>query len=415
MTGTPEIVVRHVEGSELAAYWDVAATAFGWPDPSVDMGEWLAALADPARMLAAVEGEAIVGVAGAFPFRMTVPGGEVGAAGVTHVGVLPSHRRRRILTRLMARVLDDADAAGEPVAYLWASEDQIYQRFGFGMAALMADMSIERDRTAFLPSELDAAPTGRVRMLEPPEALDVLADLYEQVRLHTPGTFVRSRVWWERHRLRDVADERHGGTRLRVAIWETHGAARAYAIWRVNQDWSSGAPASRLHVYEAVGLDPVATREIWRFVFGVDLVSRITAQHLPVDHPLQYLVAEPRRLGLKLTWPLWLRVIDVPGALEGRAWPVDDGIVFELADRFRPANEGCWRLETGDGKGRCERTDESPDLRLSANDLGAAYLGATPLAGLARAGRVTELTEGAVARADALFRWHRAPWCPEIF
>ena len=239
----------------------------------------------------------------------------------------------------------------------------------------MADMSIERHRTAFLPSMEDTAPIGRVRMLEPSEALDVLADLYERVRLDTPGTFVRSPVWWERHRLRDVADERHGGTRLRVAIWEMDGSARAYAIWRVNQDWNSGAPASRLHVYEAVGLDPVATREIWRFVFGVDLVSKITAHHLPVD----------------------------------------DRIVLELSDRFRPVNEGCWRLETGDGKGRCERTDDAPDLRLSVNDLGAAYLGATPLVGLARAGRVTELRDGAVARADALFRWHRAPWCPEIF
>jgi predicted acetyltransferase len=412
VTETPEIVLRRVEAAELGAFWDTAATAFGWPDPSADMGEWLAALVDPDRLLAAVEGEAIVGVAGAFPFRMTVPGGEVGAAGVTQVGVLPTHHRRGILTRMMDCLLDDALAAGESVAYLWASEDQIYQRFGFGMAALMADMSIERHRTAFLE---DTPPAGRVRMLEPSEALDALATLYERVRLDTPGAFARSRAWWERHRLRDVPDERHGGTRLLVGIWEMDGSARAYAIWRVHSDWENGVPKSRLNVYEAVGLDPVATREIWRFVFGVDLVSRITAHHLPVDHPLQYLLAEPRRLGLRTTSPLWLRVVDVKGALEGRAWPVDDEIVFELTDRFRPGNEGRWRLETDDGKGRCERTDEAPDLRLSVNDLGAAYLGGTPLAGLAHAGRVTELTEGAVARADALFRWHRAPWCPEVF
>jgi predicted acetyltransferase len=414
VTEGPEIVLRHLEASELGAYRATTAAAFGWPDPpdDVDMGEWMAALADPDRMLAAVQGELFVGVAGSFPFRMTVPGGEVPAAGVTHVGVLPTHRRRGILTRLMHVVLDDALAAGEPVAYLWASEDAIYQRFGFGIAALTADMSIQRDRSAFLE---DTAPTGRVRMLSASEALDVLPDLYERVRVETPGAFARSRVWWERHRLWDRPWERDGATGLRITVWEMDGAARAYAIWRVRPGWGDGGPEGRVIVHEVAGLDPEATREIWRFLFGIDLTTRITAGLLATDHPLQYLVAEPRRLLLKLGTPLWLRIVEVKGALEGRAYPVDGEVVFELADRFRPANEGRWRLEAGDGKGRCERTDATPDLRLSVNDLGAVYLGGTPLDGLARAGRVTELTEGAVVRADALFRWHRAPWCPEIF
>lgn len=412
MTEAPEIVLRRAEASELGVYWDAAATAFGWEDPSEDMGEWLGALLGPDRTLAAVEGDAIVGVAGSFPFRMTVPGGEVSAAGVTLVGVLPTHRRRGILTRMMGRVLDDALGAGEPVAYLWASEDQIYQRFGFGMAAFMAEMSIERHRTTYLE---DTAPAGRVRMLEPSEAFDVLGDLYERIRRETPGAFARSRTWWERHRLRDPAGERQGGSRLRVGVWELDGTPRAYAIWRVRPDWHVANPASRLDVYEAAGLDPLATREIWRFLFGIDLVSKITAHHLPSDHPLPHLVAEPRRLGLTLSWPLWVRVVDVKGALEARAWSADGDVVFELSDRFRPANDGRWHLVARDGVGKCERTDDAPDLRLSVNDLGAAYLGWTPLGGLALAGRVTELTAGAVAGADAMFRWPRAPWCPEIF
>jgi predicted acetyltransferase len=409
---TPGIVLRPAEASELGAYWDVAATAFGWQDPSEDMGEWLGTLLGPARSMAAFEGDAIVGVAGAFPFRMTVPGGEVDAAGVTLVGVLPSHRRRGILTRLIGRLLHDASAAGEPVAYLWASEDQIYQRFGFGMGAFMADLSIERHRTAFVE---DSAPAGRVRLLAPTDAVDVMGDLYERYRRETPGAFARTRVWWERHRLRDPAGEREGGSRLRAGVWELDGEPRGYAIWRVRPDWEQAVPSSRLHVYEAVGLDPLATREIWRFLFGIDLVGRIVAHHLPSDHPLPYLMAEPRRLGLRLNWPLWVRVVDVKGALEARAWPVDDEVVIEVTDRFRPVNQGCWRLVARDGVGKCERTDDAPDLRLTANDLGAAYLGSTPVRGLAMAGRVTELTEGAVARADALFRWHRAAWCPEIF
>ena len=47
--------------------------------------------------------------------------------------------------------------------------------------------------------------------------------------------------------------------------------------------------------------------------------------------------------------------------------------------------------------------------------IGSAYLGGVPFAALARAGRVEELKDGALMRADMLFRWDRHPWCPEIF
>lgn len=406
------ITIRPAEPAELARYWDTAVAAFGWADPPDDMGAFLGAIVDTERMLAAVDGDAIVGVAGAFPFRMTVPGGEVDAAGVTLVGVLPSYRRRGILTRMMDRLLDDATRAGEPVAYLWASEDAIYQRFGFGLAALFADMEIERHRATFLG---DPPASGRMRLLSPAEALGVLPALYETCRRQTPGAFGRSRAWWERHRFRDTSDERDGGSRLRIGVWELEGVPRGYALWRTRASWSDGVTRGRLHVSEAVGLDPVATREVWRFLFSVDLVDRVTAEHLPADHPLLYLLDEPRRLGLKFTWPLWLRVVDVEGALEGRRYASDGSVVFELVDRFRPANAGSWRLESSAGQSRCERTDAVPDLRLTANELGAVYLGDTGFGALCRAGRVEELTRGAAVRADALFRSERSPWCPEIF
>jgi predicted acetyltransferase len=339
----------------------------------------------------------------------------VAAAGVTLVGVLPTHRRRGILTRLMGLLFDEALAGGEPVAYLWASEDHIYQRFGFGMAALLADMEIDRQRALFRE---DLPPLGRVRLLEVPEALEVLPGIYERFRSRTPGAFARSRAWWEGHRLRDPPEERGGGSRLRIGLWEMDGTARGYAIWRVRPRWEDGVSRGRLEVNEAVGLDPVATREVWRFLFGIDLVETITAEHLPLDHPLQYLVAEPRRLGLRLNWPLWLRVLDVKQALEARAYAADGDLVLEVTDRFRPVNDGRWLLEVQGGRARCARTGRRADLEVSINDLGATYLGSTSFGALARAGRVLPAatsTNGALARADSLFRWGRAPWCPEIF
>src|SRR5207248_6479969 len=43
-----------------------------------------------------------------------------------------------------------------------------------------------------------------------------------------------------------------------------------------------------------LAVSPQATAEIWRFLFDVDWMSRIEAHLLPVDHPLFFLLAEPR-------------------------------------------------------------------------------------------------------------------------
>jgi hypothetical protein len=52
---------------------------------------------------------------------------------------------------------------------------------------------------------------------------------------------------------------------------------------------------------------------------------------------------------------------------------------------------------------------------LSASALGAVSLGGPSVSTLARAGQIDEHKAGAVMRADALFRWSRAPWCNTWF
>src|SRR4051795_4973129 len=102
------------------------------------------------RMHAAFDGEQVVAGAGAFSFRMSVPGGgSVPAGGVTVVGVAPTHRRRGVLTAMMRAQLDDCRARGDAAAFLWASEATIYGRFGYGLASRMGQMSLARERTAF--------------------------------------------------------------------------------------------------------------------------------------------------------------------------------------------------------------------------------------------------------------------------
>ncbi|MDR0360502.1 MAG: sterol carrier protein domain-containing protein [bacterium] len=52
---------------------------------------------------------------------------------------------------------------------------------------------------------------------------------------------------------------------------------------------------------------------------------------------------------------------------------------------------------------------------MPAAELATCYLGGNRLTVLAAAGRVTERRSGALARADAMFGWPVAPWCPLVF
>jgi predicted acetyltransferase len=363
-------------------------------------------------MLCAFDRDAMVGTAGAFRFSLNVPGDTAQAAGITEVGVLPTHRRRGILNEMMRRQLADIKAWGEPLAILWASEGNIYQRFGYGMATQRATIDIERDRATFLDRE---TPPSRVRLVGRDDAVRLLPDVYRRATAGVPGCIERTEDWW-RHGLRDPVHRRGGGGPLFHALLETEAGGEAFASYRVHSKWGDdGTPAGWLEVVEAVGTTPDATRATWGYLFGVDLASRIKAFRLPADHPLPLMVAEPRRLRFSLGDAIWLRVVDVEAALSARSYRGDGSVVFDLADSVCPWNEGCWGLEVVSGRAHVERTSAPADLRLGAAELGAAYLGGVELGRLVQAGRVHELTAGAAARADELFRSDRAPWCPDPF
>ena len=89
--------------------------------------------------------------------------------------------------------------------------------------------------------------------------------------------------------------------------------------------------------------------------------------------------------------------------------------MLEVGDEVCPWNAGRWALRWDGTTATCAPTATPAGLELTANELGAAYLGGTTLESLARAGRVRELRSGALAATTRAFRGDRAPWCPEIF
>ena len=393
------------------AFFEAGSVAFGERLRDEDVAAWEPTF-EADRAIAAYDGDRIVGTAGIFSFELTVPGGMLPAAGVTAVGVHPTHRRRGILRRMMRQQLEAVHDRGEPLAILWASEGQIYQRFGYGLSTLATRIDVARDRSAFRRPHI---PAGVIRFVDVDEAKRLLPPVYEAARPRRAGFFNRTPAFWDGDVFYDPEHWRHGASAAWYVVHEVAGEPDGYARYRIRDKWDESGPKSTLIVTDLLALNPAARLDLWRFLLDVDLMARIEAWNVPPDDPLILTVAEPRRLGIGVGDGMWLRVVDVSSALAGRRYQGDGALVIEVADELCPWNDGRWTLSVEDGVPYVEPATGAADLAADVTDLAAAYLGGFTFANLADAARVTELTPGGVARADALFRTDRAPWCPRVF
>lgn len=365
---------------------------------------------EPDRGLVATDGEAVVGHAAAYTRELSVPGAILPAAHVTLVGVAPTHRRRGILSRMIRRQLDEIAAAGrEPIAVLWASEGQIYPRYGYGLAAQRLTLKA-RNRELVLPGET----SGSLRLVDPGQAVDELTKVYEQLRAERVGWSSRDDRWW-RFVLADNATLRRGATELHGVVHDGPDGPTGYAMWRTKGGWDDTGPSGQVQVHEVVAADPETYASLWRFLFGIDLARTLVATFLPVDDPLIHLVNEPRQLGAKLQDGLWIRIVDLPAALAARRYAAEVDVVLDVTDAHLAANTGRWRLTGGPDGATCVPATDPADLACTSVELGAAYLGGTTLASLAAAGRVRELTPGALNAASRAWGWHRMPTPLQIF
>jgi predicted acetyltransferase len=350
------------------------------------------------------------------------------AAGVTWVSVLPSHRRRGVLSSLMRRQLADVRDRGESLAVLWASESVIYPRFGYGRAMWHADFTLYRGegtlaRTAPVAGTAPADGGLRLRLVDPVAAIPELAKVYDAVLPSRPGFIARTESWWQRT-VYDPADRRQGTSPLHCVLAEDDGGPRGYALYSAVNHWDSDTslPDSTLNVREMVATDAEASAALAADLLSRDLTTEFRLRGRPVDDPLLYQLADPRRARPRLKDALWVRIIDVPGALARRRYSAPADVVLEVRDDLLPANAGRWRLTTGpaapDGAGlsaTCAPSGSAPDVLLDVTQLGAAYLGGTTLSALAGAGLVTEGRPGAVRQLSTALSWDTAPWCPVNF
>lgn len=398
---------RTIDTGEVDAFFAALANAFGDVRPEEDELEVDRARLERDRTWAAVEDGRIVGCAGAYTLRTVVPGGAtVPTAGLTTVGVLPTHRRRGITTELLARILDQAVEREEPFTTLFASQAAIYGRFGYGLATQALQLDVQLDRVRFA-SGLE--PSGRVRLRTREEALPVMLEIYERFAPTTQGSIScdLDTLSWS---LMEKKDEPHF-----YAIHEDDaGTPDAFAVYRTKHEWPESLPHVELKLRQLIATSAPASHSMWRYLFDVDLVSRVTSEDRPIDEPLLWQLSEPRAARPRLYDALHARPLDVDAALSTRGYAADGRLAIAVRDPFRPATDGVYELIVDGGQATCSRTDRGPDLVTDVNALGSTYLGAASWTTLARAGRAHG-EDPALALADRLFATPVAPWAPFFF
>lgn len=415
---SPRYPIRTITADEFDAFSAVPGHAFldEWPAEDRELQR---PVTEFDRTIAAFDGVQMVGTAGAFSFRMTVPGGAVDVAGITLVSVLPSHRRRGILTDMMRYGITDAARRGEAIAILYASESAIYGRFGFGLATWHQRIQVRRgDGRLTVGTAVPASPQLSLRLVDPGDVRSDLTKVFAAVLPTRPGMLARNDAWWDLL-LSDPPTSRDGMSPLRCLLAEDTSGARGYALYRTKGTWTDGIPDGAIRVRELTALDPAATAALWTDLFSRDLVSEVVAIHRPIDDPLLAMLADPRRALPLVSDALWVRLIDVPAALVQRTYASAVDVVIDVQDEFMPENSGPWRLTSGGpdhgGEARCERSAAPANLLMSVQALGAGYLGGASFGQLAAAGHVSELTPGALARLAAAMSWDSRPWCSMMF
>jgi predicted acetyltransferase len=413
--------VRPIDEHEIDDFIRVDQHAFNTSPWSDDDRRVALDLFEFDRTLAAFDDTTPVGVTMCYSFQLSVPGLQMlPAAGVTFVAVMPTYRRQGVLSSLMRRQLADVRDRGEPLAILWASEAVIYGRYGYGRASWHLDFTLHRGEGGLASTGPGASDGLRLRIVEPEAALPELAKVYDAVLASRPGMFGRNDAWW-RSAIFDPAERRHGASPLRCLLAEDASGPRAYALYAGVDTWTGFLPENVLTVHELMAADPAASAALCSDLLSRDLTTEFRLPHRPVDDPLLYQLADPRRTRPKLNDNLWVRIVDLPRALAGRRYSCPVDVVLEVRDEILPANAGRWRLSTtaeapgGGLDASCVPASSPADLALDVTQLGAAYLGGTRLGALAGSGLVTELRPGATRQLSAALTWDPAPWCPMVF
>ncbi|MEV5601662.1 GNAT family N-acetyltransferase [Streptomyces sp. NPDC052299] len=415
-----DLDIRLIAPSELPDWLRALNTGFlRAPTPTDEQVTGRRTHMDVSRTQGAFDGGRCVATFRSLAQELTMVGGaRVPTDAITNVTVSATHRRRGLLTRMMAGDLAAAKERGEVAATLIAAEYPIYGRYGFGPAAGATVWEIDVHRTGLdrqrrVPADGDG---GRIDLVDGAEVREVGPALHERLRAFRHGVVDRDERWWE---------QLTGVAAFQFAVWTEpfyavyrgpDGTVDGLLVYRVDETWSDAKqPLNGAKVRDMIAVTPAAERALWHYLCSVDWISTIRTGIRPADDLLPLLLPDPRaaRVVTQADF-LWVRVLDVVRALEARTYAVPGSLVLEIRDAAGHAAGRVHLDATPDGAS-CAPTTRSADLAMDIRELGTLWLGDESVLRLAALGRVEELVPGAAAKADPVFRAARRPWCPDVF
>lgn len=370
------------------------------------------------RLVAARAGGRTVGTFRSYDTELSLPGtGAVTVDAVTTVTVAATHRRRGVLTEMMGRELVRAREAGHALAALIAAEAPIYGRFGYGPATRSTSWALDTHATAFRP---DGPTGGTVESLSLDEALPDLVSVHDAARRARGGGLQRESTWWSQWR---SSGPRGLSPAAHVLVHrDGRGTADGYAVHVPEESWQHRVATTRTTVVDLQVHSNAAYRDLLETVAGTDTVRTVVAADRPVDEVLPHLLVDPRAFQSGPVHDfLWVRVLDVTGALAARRYLTGGCLVLRVVDP-QGYTGGTVRLTVDEASRRSDdwisaevtATDDDPDVTLDVGDLGAVLMGGTSPVALADAGRVAGHPL-AVLRLQTLLATPDAPWCATWF
>jgi len=393
--------MRTVTADEFAKWLSAESRAHG--NRLADDPEALRSHFDLDRTVVVLEQGNIVGGSHSRRVDMSLPGATTTISGICNVSVQPTHTRRGVMTQMMQHQLNDFHQRDEPLAALFSTESIIYGRFGYGIGSLYERWTIERPYTAYTRPYKSP---GQVFFVDPEDTPKQLPEVFQRSTKDRPGMFQREQHHWERDsRAQEHSQGGPGG--LFYVAYEENGRIDGYATYRSTR--------TTLVINELMAATQEATAALWRFCFDVDRMSTTEALKRPVDDPLPWMLADPRRLQRSTRDGVWVRIVDARAALELRRYLREDRLVLEVKDDTCPWNEGRFELESSPEGASCRVSSKSPDLLLNVTHLASVFMGAVSFSTLAGASLIEECTPNALLRADCMFASRYQPWSPHSF
>jgi predicted acetyltransferase len=373
---------------------------------------------DRVRALRADGDPGLAAMHGSYPLAtFPVPGGTVGAAGLTWVCVHPQHRRQGLLRAMIQTHFADCRARGEAVSVLTATEPVIYGRFGYGLASRTVSLTLNRG------AKLRPVP-GSERVTTSIEAFDAAQHAALVHRLHShvattapnrPGWVLRETAQMRAFYHDDPVARRDGFESERILLAQRDGDVVGYVLFRRRLQWGERGADGVVVVNEYASVDAATTHALWSAIVDLDLTTTIRQRLVPLDDPLLFMLVDLRAATPKMADNLWVRLIDVPAALAARQYAAAIDLRIRVTDEELPENGAIWHLKAEPFTSGLEVTPASEaDIELDVRELGSLYLGGTSAVALAQAGGVRGTPEH-VQRLAAAFSWPVQPASSWIF